>query len=91
MFNKLKHLKDLRDSAKQMQNALSSESITVEKNGISITMNGNMEIIKITINEDLSKEKMEDALKTCINDVIKKTQRLMAQKMQEMGGFPGLG
>lgn len=91
MFNKLKHLKDLRDSAKQMQNALAGESVTIEKKGITITMDGNMQITKITISEDMSKEKIAEIMKDCINDAIKKTQRLMAQKMQEMGGFPGLG
>lgn len=91
MFNKLKQVKDLRDQAKQMQNALAGESITVEKSGIKIVMNGNMEITSISINEDLSKESLEGLLADLFNDAIKKTQRLMAQKMQQMGGFPGLG
>jgi DNA-binding protein YbaB len=88
MFNKLKHLKDLRSQAKVMQNALAQETITVEKAGITIAMNGNMEIIKITINESMAKESLEGMLADCLNEAIKKTQRLMAQKMQEMGGIP---
>lgn len=91
MFNKLKHLKDLRSQAKTMQNALAAESITIEKGGIKIIMNGNMEIISITVNENLSKDSLEGMLTDCINEAIKKTQRLMAQKMQEMGGLPNLG
>jgi len=91
MFNKLKHLKDLRSQAKTMQNALAGEYITIEKGGIKIIMNGNMEITSITINDDLAKESLEGMLADCINEAIKKTQRLMAQKMQEMGGIPGLG
>lgn len=90
MFNKLRHLKDLRSQAKQMQNALAQESVTVEKKGIKIIMDGNLEITTININSDLSKDSLETALKDATNDAIKKTQRLMAQKMQEMGGFPGL-
>lgn len=90
MFNKLKRLKDLRSQAKTMQNALAAESITIEKGGIKIIMNGNMEIISITVNENLSKDSLEGMLTDCINEAIKKTQRLMAQKMQEMGGLPGL-
>lgn len=88
MFNKLKHLKDLRSQAKVMQNALAQETVTVEKAGITIAMNGNMEIIKITINEGMAKESLEGMLADCLNETIKKTQRLMAQKMQEMGGIP---
>lgn len=91
MFNKLKHLKDLRSQAKTMQNALAGESVTVEKSGIKIVMNGNMEITSLTINEGLAKDSLEGMLTDAINDAIKKTQRLMAQKMQEMGGLPGLG
>lgn len=91
MFNKLKHLKDLRSKAKTMQNALADESVTVEKGGIKIVMNGNMEITSLTINEDLAKDSLEGMLTDCMNDAIKKTQRLMAQKMQEMGGLPGMG
>jgi hypothetical protein len=34
---------------------------------------------------------MEQAVKDIFNESVKKAQRVMAQKMQEMGGFPGLG
>lgn len=90
MFNKLKQLKDLRSQAKTMQNALSGEKIELEKNGIKISMNGNMEIVEMSINNDLSKEEIAKISKDLFNDAIKKTQRVMAKKMQEMGGFPGL-
>lgn len=90
MFNKLKHLKDLRSQAKTLQGALSGESVTVEKGGIKIVMNGNMEITSLTINDDLAKDSLEGMLADLTNEAIKKTQRLMAQKMQEMGGMPGL-
>ena len=90
MFNKLKHLKDLRSQAKTMQNVLAGEKVEVEKGGIKIIINGNMEITSITINENLAKESLEGMLVDCLNEAIKKTQRLMAQKMQEMGGIPGL-
>jgi len=91
MFNKLKHLKDLRSQAKTMQEALGQEIITVEKGGIKIVMDGNMEIKSISINEDLAKDSLEGMLADTVNEAIKKTQRLMAQKMQEMGGIPGIG
>jgi len=90
MFNKLKHLKDLRNTAKQMQNALANESVTIQRGGVQVSMNGNMEITKIIINEDLAKESLEGVLADCVNEAIKKTQRIMAQKMQEMGGLPRL-
>lgn len=91
MFNKLKQFKDLRDQAKTLQNALAKESITLDKNGVKLTMNGNMEVISIEITETLTNDKMASTMKDLVNDSIKKMQRIMAEKMQSMGGFPGLG
>ena len=90
MFNKLKHIKDLRRQAQSMKNALAAETVTVEKGGLIVVMNGNMEIVKIILNENLAKGSQEDRLVECLNEAIKKIQRLMAQKMREMGGLPGL-
>ncbi len=91
MFNKLKQFKDLRSQAKTMQNALADESITIDKKGVKLTMNGNLEITSIEINNDIAKNSIENAVKNNVNEAIKKVQKIMATKMQEMGGFPGLG
>ena len=71
-----------------MQRTLAEEIIAVEKGGVKVVMDGNMEVKEISINENLAKDSLEGILVDCINDAIKKTQRLMAQKMQEMGGLP---
>lgn len=90
MFNKLKQFKDLRQQAKTMQDVLEKESITEEKNGIKVVMNGNMEITELTIASEAGKDEIARQTKTVVNDAIKKVQRLMAKKMQEMGGIPGM-
>ena len=90
MFNKLKQFKDLRGQAKVMQSALGQEKIELEKNGIKIVMNGNMEITELTIENQSDPSIIAKTMKDLFNDAIKKTQRIMAKKMQEMGGFPGL-
>ncbi|NCD00511.1 YbaB/EbfC family DNA-binding protein [bacterium] len=90
MFNKLKQFKDLRSQAKDLQSSLREETVTEEKNGVKVVFDGNLEIKEIIVNPELKKEDLEKTLKNCINDAIKKTQKLMAKKMQEMGGFPGL-
>jgi len=90
MFNKLKQIKDLRDQAKKMQSVLSQESVTLEKNGIKLIVNGNLEVTTLDINENLDKETIAKIIKDLVNDAIKQTQKIMAKKMQEMGGFPGL-
>ena len=88
MFNKLKQYKDLRDQAKTLQNMMAQQSITVEKNGVKLTINGNFEITTLNINNELSKEKLEQVLVECFNDATKKIQRVLAEKMQGMGGMP---
>lgn len=90
MFSKLKQFRDLRSQAKTIQDILAQEVITEEKNGVKIVMNGNMEITAVTLNSGLDKAAQESAVKNCFNDAVKKAQRLMAKKMQEMGGIPGL-
>ncbi len=91
MFSKLKQIKDLRSQAKTMQNALAGESTTVDKSGVKITMNGNMEITDFTVADDISKEALVQLTPSAVNDAIKEVQKIMAKKMQEMGGLPGLG
>ena len=90
MFNKLKQYKDLRSQAKSIQDTLANETVTTEKGGVKVVMDGNMKVTSIKISEDLAKESLEGAITDCVNDAIKKTQKLMAQKMQEMGGMPGM-
>jgi len=90
MFNKLKQFKDLRSQAKTMQDALAEERISEEKGGVKITMNGNMEVLSVVIESGLTKEVIETSVKNAVNETIKKAQRIMAKKLQDMGGFPGL-
>ena len=90
MFSKLKQFKDLRSQAKVMQSALAQETITEEKNGVKIVLNGNMELISVNLNESLNKNSQEETLKNCFNDAIKRAQRIMAKKLQDMGGIPGM-
>ncbi|MDO8668851.1 MAG: YbaB/EbfC family nucleoid-associated protein [Candidatus Buchananbacteria bacterium] len=94
MFNKLKQIQDLKSQASQIKKALSAE--TVEGSGawgkVKVIMDGNQEIKKIEIADELlsDKVKLENAIIEATNDTIKKVQRVMAQKMSQFGGFPGL-
>ena len=90
MFNKLKHLKELRQQAKTIQNALEKETVSIEKNGIKVVINGNLEIKEIILNPEMPLKDSEKILVDCFNEAIKKTQKIMAGKMQEMGGLPNL-
>ena len=98
MFNKLKHVKDLRDQAKQMQNMLGEEKVeTTSSSGkIKITMTGNQEIENISIDQELlgpeNKENLQNELKSTFNKSIKDVQKLMAEKIRQSGdiNLPGM-
>ena len=94
MFNKLKQFKDMRGQAKDLQNQLSEESTTTKSGGVSLTMDGNLDIKNIDISDDLlntdKKSKLEKSIIDAYDDAKKKMQRTMAMKMKEMGGFPDI-
>ena len=92
MFNKLKQFKDLRSQAKALQDELAKETVTVSQGGVSITIDGNMTLTAVSIDDSLlapeKKTTLEDAMKEAHKDALKKIQRTMAMKMKEMGGLP---
>ncbi|MSU75576.1 MAG: YbaB/EbfC family DNA-binding protein [Candidatus Magasanikbacteria bacterium] len=96
VFSKLKQFKDLRDQGKKLQGALEGESVTVRTFGdkVVLTMDGNMKISALAIDPEVltpaSKVKLENAIKDAHDDALKKMQRVIAGKMQAMGGFPGM-
>lgn len=98
MFDKIKKLKNLRDQAKQVKETLAQETVSADAHHgqVSIVMDGNMEVLSAEINPDLlhpdKKEDLEKAVKEAANEAVKKAQRVMAQKLQGMGGLnlPGL-
>ena len=97
MLGKLKQFKDLREQGKKLQGALAGESVTVRALGdkIILIMDGNLAITGLTIDPELlvpaKKISLENAIKEAHSDALKKMQRIIAGKMQEMGGFPGMG
>jgi len=96
MFNKLKQFKDLRDQAKELQSKLSAESVTVNSAGnkVILTMDGNLTMTGLAIDDELmtpdKKDKLIGAIKDAHSDAMKKMQRIMAMKMKEMGGLPNI-
>jgi len=96
LFNKLNQIKDLRQQAKTLQGQLAQESVTAEKHGVALTMNGNQKLVNLDINQELlapeRKERLEELIKDLHDEAIKKVQRVMAEKMKASGDFniPGL-
>ncbi|HPA25934.1 MAG TPA: YbaB/EbfC family nucleoid-associated protein [bacterium] len=81
MLSQLKDLYQLQSKAKEIQSKLANETITVEEQGISLTMNGSQEITNLSLPENLNKEDLEKNLPHIFNSAIKKVQTLMAKMM----------
>lgn len=94
VFSKLKQFKDLREQGKKLQGALAGESVTAHSNGVALTMDGNLQLTGVAIDDEMlnpaKKEKLQNAIKDAHSDATKKMQRIMAGKMQEMGGMDNL-
>ncbi len=94
MFNKLKQFKDLRSQAKEFQSKLAEEIVTVKAAGdkVVMAMDGNLAMKSLSIDPELlsaeKKEKLESAIREAHAEAIKKIQRIMAEKMKDMGGLP---
>lgn len=83
MFDKFKQLKQLKD----FESSLKKQTITKEKNGITITLNLKMDILEIKLNPELEISDQEKKLKDCINDAMNEAKLEMAKQAQSMGGF----
>lgn len=81
MFDQLKDLKKMRDEAMKIQRELASEEITVNKNGVDITIAGDQKIREIRTNG-----KSDNDIKEAVNEAVKKSQEVAAKKLQSMGG-----
>ncbi len=83
LFSKLNQIKDLREQAKQMQNTLSQEIIEVEKNGVSLKMDGTQKVQSLKINSETSNSELEKIIPDLFAEANKKIQKLMAEKMKK--------
>lgn len=83
-FKNLSDLKQMRDQAMQIQQALAAEVMTVEKNGVEVVITGDQKVQSVKVNGN-----PEYNIQAAINEAIKKSQEVAAKKLQEMSG--GLG
>lgn len=97
-FNQAKELMKLQQEAQKIQEELSNTHIEAEIDGVVITVDGQLKVIAVVI-EDISilsnKEKLEKAIMEATNKGMKKAQEVAADKMRgvmwQMGlNIPGL-
>ena len=94
MFGKAKEQLDFVKKAREIQKKLKNEVITVESGAVTIVINGEQKIQKVTINkEEVDTDKLdvlEKDIKSVIESAIKQSQAIAANLMKEMGGLGGL-
>ncbi|MBU2632762.1 YbaB/EbfC family nucleoid-associated protein [Patescibacteria group bacterium] len=83
-FGQLGELKKMRDQAMKVQKELQAEELTVEKNGVEVVISGDQKIKELNSNGKSDKD-----IKEAINEAVKKSQEVAAQKLSQMSG--GLG
>ncbi|MFZ4461888.1 MAG: YbaB/EbfC family nucleoid-associated protein [Patescibacteria group bacterium] len=92
-YSKAKELLKLQQEAQKIQNELSNIHIEAEVDGVVVTVDGQMKVIKVTI-EDTSilkdQARLEKASLEAINKGIKKSQEIAAEKMKSVMGSMGL-
>lgn len=84
MLDQIKKIAEL----KKLQDSFKKEKEVVEKEGVSVEMNGNFEVENIIINPDLDKNRQEEILKSCLNEARETIQKRLAKMMMNSGiGF----
>ena len=62
-----------------MQKALQQEEVTVDRNGVTVRVRGDQQILEVSV-DGIIENRIADA----INEAVKKTQELAARKLIEM-------
>lgn len=96
MLDKAKDLYKLQKQARQIKKQLKNTHIEAEHEGVTVTINGEQEVVKVEIADQAleNKSKMQDNLVKALNKAIKKSQQIGADMMKDVMGdmnFPGLG
>ncbi|OGY09599.1 MAG: hypothetical protein A2700_01090 [Candidatus Blackburnbacteria bacterium RIFCSPHIGHO2_01_FULL_44_64] len=84
MFDKFKQGADTLkaiNKLRQIQNQLSKERVTFEENGVKVVLSGDLKIKTLEVDGE-----EQERVSAVLNKAYEKTQKVVAQKMQEMGG-----
>ena len=77
MFKKINDLK----KAKALQKMMAAERITKEKDGVVISVNGQMQIENIQLNSRLELKHQEELIKDLTNEALRDLQKTLAVKL----------
>ncbi len=92
MFDQAKNLYQLQRQAKEIKKDLRNTHIEAEVDGIVVVIDGEQEVVSITIPEEAHQNpgKLQENLIKALNKAIKKSQQIAADKMKGVMGDLGL-
>jgi hypothetical protein len=98
--NILGQFQKIQEEMEKIKSELSRKTVTVETGGgmVSVTINGNQQILKINISDELIETKdrqmIEDLVRGAVNNAFNESQRMMKDEMSKFTNFlpniPGL-
>ncbi|MFH1777925.1 MAG: YbaB/EbfC family nucleoid-associated protein [Candidatus Omnitrophota bacterium] len=98
MFDKMKKLMELQGKMRQIKKELEYATVEAESpcGRVKMTMSGEQAVKSVEIADELlnmaNKDRLTQALLSCINQAVKKSQKLATEKVQTTAGLnlPGL-
>lgn len=89
----MKDLMKMQQQAKKMQDKLKNIHIEAEEGGVTVTINGNLEVMDIQITDDAwghGKEHIRRSTMTAFQKGLKKAQEVASSNMKDILGDLGL-
>ena len=77
MFDMFKQMNQLR----KMQEVMKQQRASVEREGVSVTLDGTLRVLSVVLSSQLPVERQADIVKDCFNEAAQKIQSQIAQDM----------
>jgi DNA-binding YbaB/EbfC family protein len=94
VFGKAKEQLEFVKKAREIQKKLKDMTVEAESGAVKIVMNGEQKVRSLEIDKDqVDTEnigRLEKDVQAAIEGAITKSQKIAAEVMKEMGGFPGM-
>ena len=90
MFDKIKDMYAFQKKAKEIKKELKNTHIEAEVDGVVAVIDGEQEVISVTIPEGMALNKAGEAVTKAMNKAIKKSQQIAADLMKDIMGNMGL-
>lgn len=89
-FTQAKDMFKLQRDAKRIRKELKNVHVEAEAQGVKAVVTAEMELVEVTIAEDVPREAIGARLKDALNRAMKKAQVISAERMQGLMGEMGL-